>query len=227
MASALNRSDSIESAHPSGLGEQGPSRIYQISRPAFHRHYEVKSADDQVLFYGKISTFTHKKPDVTIHAGDSEHTAVMAACKFIKLSGDFKLAIGDPIDENNVVWEDMTKESAIHSKYRFEMTVPNKQQTGNRERRGFLWKRTRHVAVDGESAPILGSRSFKLVDESTGQVLAVFTREISFNKCGKLQIKAEYGEAFEKMVVISLLGLYERARRRNNSAAAGGGGGGG
>lgn len=70
-------------------------------------------------------------------------------------------------------------------------------------------------------------RNFKLVEESTGQVVAVFNSEISFSKCGVLEVKADYGEAFDIMVVNSYVGLYERARRRNNRAAGGGGGGGG
>jgi hypothetical protein len=46
-------------------------------------------------------------------------------------------------------------------------------------------------------------RNFKLVDERTGQLVAVFTREKSMSKCGRLQIKGEYGENSERMVLIS------------------------
>lgn len=228
MASGVTPSASIESAHPQqDLAGQGPSRFYRIYRPAFHRHYEIKSADEQPLFYGKTSVFGFKKPEVTIHAGNSEAGPILAACKFVKFSGAFKLALGDPEDVNNVQWEDMTMESALHSRYRFEMTVPDKQQIGYNERRVFIWKRTHNEAAEGSSLLKASMRNFKLVDESTEQIVAVFTSELSFSKCGVLEIKVDYGEAFDIMVVNSCLGLYERARRRNNSAGGGGGGGGG
>ncbi|KAJ5974000.1 hypothetical protein N7481_011210 [Penicillium waksmanii] len=208
---------------------QSPSRLYRIYRPAFHRHYEIKSSDGQLLFYGNISTFSFKKPEVTLHAGASDAAPIVAACKFVKFSGSFKLALGDPDDVNNVQWEDMTRDSAmaLHSRFRFEMTVPNKTRAGYNERRTFLWKRTHNEGVEGSSPLKVSMRNFKLVEESTGQVVAVFNSEISFSKCGVLEVKADYGEAFDIMVVNSYVGLYERARRRNNAAAGGGGGGGG
>lgn len=72
----------------------------------------------------------------------------MAASKFPKLSGDFKLAVGDPNDVTHVCWEDMTKESALHSQYRCEISFPSQQGYSRRERRSFRWKTTHHVKVD-------------------------------------------------------------------------------
>ncbi|CAI7652095.1 unnamed protein product [Penicillium manginii] len=207
-------------SHPQqDLGGQPPSRLYHISRPAFHRHYEIKSPDEHLLFYGNISVFGFKKPELTLHAGTSDTAPTVAACKFVKFSGSFKLALGDPSDVNTVQWEDMTRDSApvLHSRYRFEMTVPDKTRAGYNERRAFLWKRTHNEAVGGSAPLKMSMRNFKLVDERSGQVVA----------CGVLEVKADYGEGFDIMVVNSCLGLYERARRRNNGAAGGGGGGGG
>lgn len=221
-------------AHPQmNLGGQlqppQPSRLYRIYRPAFHRHYEIKSSEDHLLFYGNVSVFGFKKPEVTLHAGSSDTAPVVAACKFVKFSRGFKLALGDPDDVNTVQWEDMTRDSALglHSKHRFEMTVPDKTKAGYNERRAFLWKRTHNEAVEGRSPLKASMRNLKLVDESTGLVVAVFNSEISFSRCGVLEVKADYGENFDVMVVNSCVGLYERARRRNNGAAAGAGGGGG
>lgn len=152
---------------------------------------------------------------------------MVAVSKFLKFSGDFKLGLGDPNDVNQVQWEDMTKESALHSKYRLEMTVPCHQEPSHVERRPFLWKRTHHVKVDDATPMMWSARNYKLVDEVTGELLAVFTRERSFSKCGTLQIKAEFGESFDTITILSCLSLYEKARRRDRSAGGGGGGGGG
>ena len=89
-----------------------------------------------------------------------------------------------------------------------------------------MWKRTRHVGVD-ESKPRLSSRNFKLVDERTNEVVAVFTSDLSLNKCGRMQIRADFGESFDTMVLLSYVSIYEKARRRERSSGGGGGGGGG
>ncbi|KAJ5585325.1 uncharacterized protein N7459_005125 [Penicillium hispanicum] len=226
MSSASSRAGSIVSVHPE-LDEHTPSRLYNIYKKPFHRNYEVKSAADQILFYGEVSSFTRHKPDLTLHRGTSAHAPVVAACKFVSFARDFKLALGDPDDELNTKWEDMTKESKLNSKYRFEVTVPNQQSESQGERRSFLWKRTRHVGIN-DSKPRWSPNNFKLVDECTEEVVAVFTSGKSFHKCGKLQIKAGgYGENFDMVILLSYLGLYEaRKRRENRSAAAGGGAGG-
>ncbi|KAJ5583872.1 hypothetical protein VI817_006073 [Penicillium citrinum] len=221
MASAIPSTD----PEPSRQGQ--PSRLYRISRPAFHMHYEVKTDDDRMLYYTKVSVFGINKPDMTMHAGDSPDAPIVAACKFLKLSRHYKLALGDPGDLRNVQWEDMISHGSLHSKLRFSMKVPDKHQPGYNERRAFLWKRTHSEAAEG-SAPLKASmRNFKLVDEKTGNVVAVFNREISFSKCGVLEIKADFGQDFDIMVINSCVGQYERIRRRNSSGGGGGGGGGG
>lgn len=224
MSSSPTRSDSIDSV-PAELAETSTSRTFQVYKPAFRRHYEIKSANDNPLYHVDISAFTPNKPDLTLHAGTSTSAPKIAASKFLKLSGDCKLALGDPDDITNTQWEDMTKESAIHSKYRFEMTIPT--ASGHGERRVFFWKRTHKVMVDDAKAFPLSMRSFKLIDERSEQVVAVFSRERSFTKCGTMQIRVDHGEGFDRMVLISGLSLYERSRRRNHSTAGGGGGGGG
>lgn len=70
------------------------------------------------------------------------------------------------------------------------------------------------------------ARNYKLVDVLTGELVAVFTRERPISKCGTLQIKAEFGERFDTMTILSCLSLYEKARRRDRAAGGGGGGGG-
>jgi hypothetical protein len=217
---APTRTDSIDST-PADLDETSALRIFNIYKPAFHRHYEIKSADDQPLYYVNISNFKPNKPTVILHAGPGTKSPILAASKFLKLSSDCKLALGDPDDLTNTQWEDMTRESPLHHRYRFEMTIPDVKGSGYGERRVFVWKRTHSVKVENTRVFALSLRSFKLIEERTGQVVAVFSRERSFTKCGKLQIRVEYGEAFEKMVLISWLSLYEKA------SGGGGGGGGG
>ncbi|GAD96547.1 hypothetical protein PVAR5_5205 [Paecilomyces variotii No. 5] len=210
-----NQSDQPDPAH---LGSV--SRIYKLQKTCFQRHYEVLGPSEQVDFHAEIVLLSLHKPDIILHAGGSKDGAVVAACKFLKLSGAYKVCLGDPNDPVNNQWEDMTKETIRGSQYRFELSL-------GEGRRAFLWKRTRNVAVDGLSISALGSRNYKLVDEATGELLAVFTSQRTYRNCGTLQISADLGQKFDMMVMVSCISLYEKARRRNRRSAAGGGGGGG
>ncbi|KAJ5723010.1 hypothetical protein N7488_001045 [Penicillium malachiteum] len=224
MASQLTQSDSIESTHPELELDDQASRIYVIYRRPFRRHYEVKSVADQLLYYGELSSFRRGKPDLTLHRGASVNAPVIAASK-INMSGHFQLALGDPNDLNNVQWEDTNRASWAHQQYRFEMKMsgPN-DSTYNTERRSFIWKRTRSVGID-DTDPSWSPRNFKLMDEKTGELVAVFTNKRSIGQCGKLQIKEEHGDWFDTMILLSYMSLYEKFDRRNRQRAAAAGGG--
>jgi hypothetical protein len=217
-----SRSGSDASAPP--IDENGSSRVYNIVNPMLHRHYEIKSADDQSLLYGEISLFTPNKPDLTLRAGASSQAPIVAVSNFLKLSGNYKLGIGNPDGVSSVIWEDMTKELIHKTRYRFEMTVQHQSDQTQTERRSFLRKRTRSVGV-GDSAPSKWTtQNYKLVDEHTEQILAVFAGAKRPGRVGELQIRVEYGTEFDRMVLISCLSLCEKARRRRHGAAGGGGG---
>ncbi|KAJ6137655.1 hypothetical protein N7471_004141 [Penicillium samsonianum] len=217
-----SRAGSTASAPP--IDDNGSSRVYNITNRLFHRHYDINSADDQPLFYGEISMFTPNKPDLILHAGTSTRAPIVAVSKFLKSSGDYKIGIGNPDDVNAVQWEDMTKELIHKPKYRFEMTVQCGSDQTQSGRRSFLWKRTRTLGVENSAPSKWTGRNYKLVDEHTEQVLGVFSGS-RLGRGGKLQIRVEYGEDFDRMVLVSCLSLYEKARRRRQSSSGGGGGG--
>lgn len=214
------------STAPAPAIDNGPSRVYNITNRLFHRHYDINSADDQPLFYGEVSVFTLNKPDLTLHAGTSSQAPIVAVSKFRKSSGGYKIGIGNPDDVNAVQWEDMTKELIHKPKYRFEMTVQCGSDQTQSGRRSFLWKRTRTVGVEDSAPSKWTARNYKLVDEHTEHVLAVFSGA-KLGRGGKLQIRVEYGEDFDRMVLVSCLSLYEKAKRKQKASSGGGGGGGG
>jgi hypothetical protein len=222
MASDSTPSESIQSIHPE-LDEQDSSRLYIIYRKRWRRRYEVKSAADQLIYFGEVSNFKYAKPDLTLHRGTSADAPVVAASKLLKLSGDLKLALGDPDDVTNVQWEDMTRESWMHQTYRFEVNMSSRSEGIHGQRRALLWKRTRSVGVD-DTTPSWNPRNFKLIDERSGDLVAVFTSKRSIGQCGRLQIKEDHGEWFDTMALLSYISLYERFERRNRQAAAAAGG---
>jgi hypothetical protein len=209
------------SAQSDGTGLLNTSRLFHVYN-TFSHSLNIATEDKKHLYYVNISMFTPGKPDVTLHAGSDRSAPIAAVCKFIRLSANMNVGLGDPKDPNNVIWEALTKENWDHSKYRWEMTIHSQKTMyaggGLGERKAFLWKRTHHVGIGNSMPSMLSERNFKLEDAQTGELIAVYADNgiKSFKKCGKFQINVDYGSDFDSMVLITGLALLEKERRRKN-----------
>jgi hypothetical protein len=184
-------------------------------------HLDTKICDEEknTIYFSETHEWT-SAPDVVLRQGADKHAPVIAVARF-RLSQHLKLGLGDPdASEQGMIWEDLKNMATWgmgHSKYRFEMTI-------NHERRPFLWQRTRDSADGVHGVNKVGDANYKLLDERTGEVLAVYLDNLfkSWRKTGKLQLKADLGKDWELMVLIGCLGLCEKASRRARNRAAGG-----
>ncbi|KAL3432493.1 hypothetical protein BDV09DRAFT_174059 [Aspergillus tetrazonus] len=203
------------------------SRLYHIYHTPIRYDYRVSDADKNHLYYVYNSQLTPHKADLTVHTGEDSNAPVAGVCKFLHFSRHCKIGLGDPQQAGTIVWEDLHCQNLTMTKYRWPMSVP--LADGRLERRWFLWKRTHSVGADGDSPSAFSSRNYKLEDELTGQIVAVFTSSSykSMRKNGKLQVAAGYGPDFDLMVLITSLAMYEKTRRSRGKAGGGGGGGGG
>ncbi|WEW59832.1 hypothetical protein PRK78_005313 [Emydomyces testavorans] len=203
-------------ASPTILPLTDTSQIFNVYHGPLHANWTVTLADKTPLYYVRTLTFTFGKPELTFHAGKDRSGAVVAVSNFVKLSCNSKLGLGDPDNVRDMVWEDLTKESRDHSRFRFEMMIPS---DAGPERRGYLWKRTSSVGVEGSKPSIFSVLNFKFVDEQTGEVLGVFANNgfKSFKKQGKFQLNKSYGKEFETMFLLSGLTIIERTIRREAS----------
>ncbi|KAL4869692.1 hypothetical protein BDV12DRAFT_167494 [Aspergillus spectabilis] len=200
-------------------------RLYHIYHTAFRYDYRVSDADKNNIFFVNNSYLTPIKADITVHTGEDKKAPVVGVCKSLHLSRHCKVGLGDPQQAGAMVWEDLQCQNITMTKYCWQMAVPSTD--GGSERRWFIWKRTHSHGADGDSPAFFSLRNFKLVDELTGEVAAVFTSNNfkSLRKNGKLQVAAEYGPDFDLMALITLLAMYERIRRRTGGKGGGGGGG--
>jgi hypothetical protein len=200
------------------------SRLFHVYYNTCRRNLTITAEDKTPVFFVKNRSLISGKNDVIFHAGQHESDPTVAVCKFRAFSADSKVGLGNPDEPSRMVWEDMTKETWNHSKYRWEMTIyPSTTDktavTSHGERKGFVWKRTHSVGI-GDSMPRwLSARNFKLEDESTRKIIAVYSDNgaKSFNKCGKFQIDVDFGKDFDTMVLITGLALLEKERRRRQS----------
>ncbi|PYI05694.1 hypothetical protein BO78DRAFT_317465 [Aspergillus sclerotiicarbonarius CBS 121057] len=205
--------------------EPNASHVYQIANTMFRHHYNVTTTAGAPLYRVENSSITPNKPDLTVHAGSDNNGPTVAVCKFLHFSRHVKVGLGDPRDVNSISYEDLLAQDHRHAKYRWQMTM---QTANGYERQSFLWTRTHNVGVQEDSKTNkFSNRNFKLVEEQTGRVVAIFTNSVwAFKETGKLQVYVDYGREFDLMALTTVLALYEKARRRREASAASGGGGG-
>lgn len=196
------------------LPESSPtSRLFHVYNRRRKNDFAIFTVDKTPLAYVRCSSFTIGKPDVTYHAGETDQAPIAAVCKFINFSRHCKVGFGDANDAN-IVWEDL-KRYKLTTHYQIEMTLGG-------ARKAFVWKRTNHTPVGDDMPSKLSTKNFKLIDEQTEELIAVYVNNgvKSWEKCGKFQINVQYGTEFDVMVLITGLSLLEKERRRerrNNS----------
>jgi hypothetical protein len=166
--------------------------------------------DASPLYFARSSIFRPGIPDVAIFAGSDKNGAVIGVCNYVVFSTSIKVGRGDPAHPNNMEWEELTKISRDHSVYKFSIWSREEQ------RKSYLWKRTHDPNIKGTTSTKLDRRSWKLEDEATGQVVAVFasTGIKHWKRAGKFRVLASEGKEWEEWIVLTCLGLYEKARRR-------------
>ncbi len=163
-----------------------------------------------------------KGPDVTLYAtivGQEEPVAVLGVAHF-RHSRHVRFGIGDAKEKpGEVIWEEMRNISKMlgKSKYAWQFTeVPEwkelEDNTKLRTRR-FKWQRT-NSAEDGIASK-RSLRSYRLTDEETGGVVAVFAAG-SLNevrKRGELRLYEELRPKVEMAIILTCASIAEKSRR--------------
>ncbi|PHH75703.1 hypothetical protein CDD80_2160 [Ophiocordyceps camponoti-rufipedis] len=165
--------------------------IYTIDKPLWKRHFSVLAHDAKTPRLVRLRpSAADKTPLLSLHAGPDTRSPVLATTYIPFLSREFYFSVGGGR------WESM--ESAFG---------PGPRHRWSWHRASFVWKRTRSVAVEGMTISALSQGNWKLVD-ARGDVLAVFTNERRCGRCGRLQIRVDYGSDFDDMVLMTLLTVY-------------------
>lgn len=111
-------------------------------------------------------------------------------------------------------WEYLHKQGFTKRQFWFRMHLDDGSK------RTFTWKRTHSLGS--------GYENYKLVEEGSNNVVAVFSSGSVFSKTtGSLDIYWNLGQRFYLMTLMSGLTVVERARRAKASAASTGGAAGG
>lgn len=192
---------------------------YIVTKPALSAHYNVASEDGADAYYVDIKTkIMPSKPRLTFHTGGSTDGSVAAVLHFQVPTVDMKVGLGDPADLVTIEWEDLSCMNKLtHAKYTWSVNLPSSKGMEERvgdsvARRTFIWTRTRNQGIDGKKPSGATNRHWKLAAEGSEELLAIFTGDSKLGKCGTLAMREDLGGKFHLMALVTLLGMYDRAR---------------
>lgn len=191
-----------------------PTAKYIITHSFWRHHYDVSTPNKTHLFHVANSSLTPGKPDLTFHTSPDNNGPIAGVCKFRHFSSDSEIGLGNPSSPGSMEWEYLHKQGFTKRQFWFRMHMDDgRKQT-------FTWKRTHSLGS--------GYENYKLVEEGSNNVVAVFSSGSVFSKTtGSLDIYRNLGQRFYLMALISGITVVERARRAKASSAASAGGAGG
>ncbi|OQD75033.1 hypothetical protein PENDEC_c008G06053 [Penicillium decumbens] len=178
-----------------------PTQFHITEEPLGH-HYSVV-ADDQNhrhQFYIENAPSATKKPDLTFHDGADHNGPVIGLSKFPRVSANCHVRLFDEQSKTED-WIPVTKKGFISMKYSFK--IPG-DRSGS-----FAWKKTRSM---GSGLSLYGN--MKLVDEQSQDVLAVFSSDPFSVVTGRLDMRRDYGDLFDRWALVTGIAVREKQRRR-------------
>lgn len=200
------------SACDMSLSAPSPSLEISVRRDGTSDLQLLCTNDSTMHYYVRNSLLKPGSPPVTLFAGDDKaQGSVIGVCHFPAFSHSIAVGWGNPkVKPNDVHWESVSKISRDHSVYEFSI-----EDTGG-ERQSYRWKRTHDQTLKDSNSTKWNMRSWKLEECSTGEVVAVYAaNKIKYGKdAGTIKLVAGEREVWEQWILLTYLGISEKARRR-------------
>lgn len=190
-------------------------RRFEIDRKVFSSHYKAKALIDGRKFHAEntsLKTGVFEKPEIALQ--DAANKRVLAACQFGQWSSSMAVCLGDPKDKS-VNWEPIRKENTFKAiDYSWDTRHASDTEMS------LKWKRTKVETVDGLKNNGDRFRNLKLIDRRTGEVFAVYQYGRGWHGVGTLEIRPDFGEDFDMMVLVTCMAMFEKMWRRSPMNAA-------
>lgn len=185
------------------------NKQFHISEQPGCHHYNVTTTDlagDEQHFFLENSPFDKSQPDLRMHIGPDITGPVIGVSRYKRFSQDCQISLLDSdedVEKFASNWENvhLAKKGYLSPSFAFQA-----QRYGEMAR--FAWKKTRSM---GSHATPLGN--LKLVDESSDEVLAVFSSESYSLVPGSVEMCGEFGEEFDRLALLTGVSVREKQRR--------------
>ncbi|KAJ5218917.1 uncharacterized protein N7498_001016 [Penicillium cinerascens] len=177
---------------------------FQVTRESPDHNYYVVTDDDQGgqhQFYIENAPYATQKSDLTFYDGADSDGPVIGLSKFLRGSADCDVTLVD--EQLKEDWVCVMKKGFMSMKYTFQ--IPVRGELGS-----FAWKKTRSIGSGSTS-----HGNMKLVDEQSQDVVAVFSSDRFSLVTGRLDMREDYGDSFDRWALVTGIAVRESQRRQN------------
>jgi hypothetical protein len=201
------------------ITQSAPKRL-QFQRTNYGIEILDQAKPNETRYYvGRYQVLHH--PDVILHRGSDRTCPVVGQATFDRSDKDFVTSLGEFAASSKGKQEIATcignNKLFGHDGYQF--TVPTTTVSGERNAAptSLIWKHT-HDSHLGSS--MWRPKDFKLIDEHTGEVMAVYNNlSETDSDMGKLDWKVACSIDEEMRAIIVLMAMFERIRRSKKQAS--------
>jgi hypothetical protein len=198
---------------PANIEQKLNGRELQFSYAGFPWRNVSMVEGSTPAYFADVSEFTPKTPDITLHKGDKKGPTVGAA--HYRFSRSVTAGVGS--NEVNMVWTELKRGSLLEkTKFRFQW-----------DGRSYILQRASSADHQKTGAQRLLLTHFKVVDEASGEMIALFISKTIGIAKGTLRLQAGIDERLGVICILGISAWRDKIRRRRRGAAGGGGGGGG
>lgn len=179
------------------------------------RGLDVRYGDNQLYWIGVYNSSDEGEPDLAIHGGFDATGPRLAQAKLIPQSRDLRIYVGSLKTPGKWDWDVVHCASDGALVRHADSYIFDAFATVDRERikRRLRWTKTHNTKLGASS---FSGRCFKLVDDGSGKVLAVYT-EHGLNRTGKLKGKVDLrqrlGEEIELAALMAVMAIVEKMDR--------------
>jgi hypothetical protein len=196
-----------------------PKRL-QFQRTKYGIEILDRAKPNETRYYvGRYQVLNH--PDVILYRGSDRTCPVVGQATFDRSDKDFVTSVGESAASSNGQQEiaRCLSNNKLFGHDGYQFSVPNSTPTreGGSATASLVWKHT-HDSHLGSS--MWRPKDFKLIDEHTGDVMAVYNNlSETDSEMGKLDWKVACSTDAEMRVIIVLMAMFERIRRSKKQAS--------
>lgn len=183
---------------------------------------DTSSTNESRYYVGRFRVLDH--PDVVLYRGGDTSGPVVGQATFDRVEKDFIIAFSDPkaasTSQEEIVSCISNQSFFGHDNYQF--VVPSNEDSSEAGVQAppstkYTWRRTHNTSLGSSRWK---SKDFKLVDDATGEVVAVYNHlSEAEDEMGKLEWKLPRSLGHETRALLVLTALFERTRRSKKQAS--------
>jgi hypothetical protein len=199
--------------------ERTPNFLYFHRTTLGIRIFSAANADEPRYYVGRYQALDH--PDVILHRGGDKIRPAAGQATFSRAEKNFVIAVDGPstcVTANEEIVRCINSSSIFgHDGYQYTVPANESLEENNITAHSLTWKHT-HSSDLGSGA--WKSKDFKLIDDATQQVVAVYINLSDTNSVmSRLEWKMSCSVAEEIRALTVLMAFIERIRRFKKQAS--------